>query len=562
MSGSERFSFHQTDEIENLYKRRRVQGAPYLLCIFAAGILLMAVGTFITTHALEDHEGESHILIIVGPILLGTGGIFLLCSVIFCIVACYKNSRLQDDFSEDLFNIGSSTFYGGRSFAYLVNEDQSQSFSHQHFANEGILNLAGPPASNNHEDEAVILLANTVAEERNRQRKMSQKVMSRPVLAIAGNPCPCGIVPCNHLQFDDQNAMLTVPRGFSVRGRLDHLGLEKLHRVDPYPELAKDFDLGEGSLLSVRDRSASVYNRQHSTASADADPHRLRRNVTYTASSRSRIAAKIHQDILKQKQLGQQDPITTPQWRRFGSLQRKPKEKKDLGAQDGIRIHQLPKYDPDLLSALGITPPTGDSPDADYNGDPALQPGLPPVANQGNQSPQMASGSRPGSLRRPVHRKPSMGVRSLKVQQASSSTSRLKTSAYASDMSLHRSGSEGMVTQHHTIPEDDYLRQQENFASQVAHPICMSSSFTQGFTSEVDSNSRMKTTRVWSLSSSPSPPASPGRPLRRAESHNSSLPKSSISSNCSCRSERCSNTSCSDCEMREESQKTKRPGEE
>ncbi|XP_066966706.1 uncharacterized protein [Macrobrachium rosenbergii] len=558
MSGNERLSFHQTEEINGYCKRRRVQGAPYVLCLFATGVLLMGVGTFITTHALEKHESDAHILIIIGPILLGAGGIFLLCSVIFCIVACYKNSKLQHDFSDDLFSIGSSTFYGGRGFAYLVNEEHAEPPNHiPRLASEGILNLAGPATSCNREDEAVILLANTVAEERNRQRKLSQKLLSSSSLAGASvNTCPCGAVPCSHLQqFPEQNTMVTVPRVFSVRGRLDHLGLEKLHRVDPYPELARDFDLGEGSLQNVRDRSASVYNRQFSMATPDAAPQRLRRNVTYTASSRARIATKLQQDAWKQKQQDhqqqqQQDPTASPQWRRFGSLQRKPRERKDSGAQESIKIHQLPKYDPHLLSALGITPASRDPQDSDYNSDPVPQPGL--VPDQGSQSPQMSSGSRPGSLRRPQHRQPSMGVRGLKAQQAGGSANRHKTSVYASDTSLYRSGSEGMMTQHATIPEDPYLHQQERFAARVAHPIHMSSSFTQGSTSEGDSNTQMKTSRDWSPSSSPSPTESPKRPLKRTESHNSSQPKSSVSSNCSCRSERCSNNSCSDCEAREE----------
>ncbi|XP_064118694.1 uncharacterized protein LOC135223802 isoform X2 [Macrobrachium nipponense] len=563
MSGNERFSFHQAEEINGYCQRRRVQGAPYVLCLFATGVLLMGVGTFITTHALEKHESDAHILIIIGPILLGAGGIFLLCSVIFCIVACYKNSHLQDEFSDDLFSIGGSTFYGGRGFAYLVNEDPAEPPNHMpRLASEGILNLAGPATSCNREDEAVILLANTVAEERNRQRKLSQKLLSSSSLASAAvSTCPCGTVPCNHLQqFPEQNAMVTVPRVFSVKGRLDHLGLERLHRVDPYPELARDFDLGEGSLQSVRDRSASVYNRQFSAYTPDSAPHRLRRNVTYTASSRARIATKLQQDAWKQKQQDhqqqQQDPTASPQWRRFGSLQRKPRERKDSGAQESIKIHQLPKYDPHLLSALGITPASRDPQDADYNGDPALQPGL--VPKQGSQSPQMSSsGSRSGSLRRPPHRQPSMGVKGLKAQQAGggSANRRHKTSVYASDMSLYRSGSEGMMTQHETIPEDAYLHQQERFASRADRPIHMSSSYTQGSTSEGDSNTPMKTSRNWSLSSSPSPPESPKRPLKRAESHNSSQPKSSVSSNCSCRSERCSDNSCSDCEAREKSKR-------
>ena len=50
-----------------------VIGAPYVLCAFAVGVILLAVGTFITSHAYED-KNRDPVLLGVGPGLLGLGG--------------------------------------------------------------------------------------------------------------------------------------------------------------------------------------------------------------------------------------------------------------------------------------------------------------------------------------------------------------------------------------------------------------------------------------------------------------------------------------------------------
>lgn len=54
--------------------------APTLYCLFALGVILVMVGTFITAHSyINHHDDDQHIhseyiLRIVGPILLGIGG--------------------------------------------------------------------------------------------------------------------------------------------------------------------------------------------------------------------------------------------------------------------------------------------------------------------------------------------------------------------------------------------------------------------------------------------------------------------------------------------------------
>lgn len=81
-----------------------VIGAPYVLCGFAVGVILMAVGTFITSHAYDDEETDP-VLLGVGPGLIGLGGkawngrcnkrpvaftnqrgFFMECTAIFCRV--------------------------------------------------------------------------------------------------------------------------------------------------------------------------------------------------------------------------------------------------------------------------------------------------------------------------------------------------------------------------------------------------------------------------------------------------------------------------------------------
>lgn len=97
------------------------------------------------------------------------------------------------------------------------------------------------------------ILANTVAEERNRQRTGSRKYtrnLSRD--------------PSRRLEAQEHGQYYIGPLGLPLDRRnrddlalLDHLGLDRLRRVDPHPELARDFDLGETdeSSSGKRDRS-------------------------------------------------------------------------------------------------------------------------------------------------------------------------------------------------------------------------------------------------------------------------------------------------------------------
>lgn len=57
------------------------------------------------------------------PNSLAPSALLLLSSVLICIVACLRNRQLREVFSDDLFTIGESTFYGGHQFVHL--EDDS-----------------------------------------------------------------------------------------------------------------------------------------------------------------------------------------------------------------------------------------------------------------------------------------------------------------------------------------------------------------------------------------------------------------------------------------------------
>lgn len=86
------------------------------------------------------------------------------------------------------------------------------------------------------------ILANTVAEERQRQRKNSRKL------------------PRNRSYEHETPVCYTGPQGMvEILGReeQDYLGLERIRRVQPLPELAQDFDLGDSdkSNHGTRDRS-------------------------------------------------------------------------------------------------------------------------------------------------------------------------------------------------------------------------------------------------------------------------------------------------------------------
>ena len=59
---------------QTIGKTKETSRGSYLLCGFVAAVLLLAVGTFVTSHAYQEEEKDK-ILIFVGPILLVIGGI-------------------------------------------------------------------------------------------------------------------------------------------------------------------------------------------------------------------------------------------------------------------------------------------------------------------------------------------------------------------------------------------------------------------------------------------------------------------------------------------------------
>ncbi|XP_050716721.1 uncharacterized protein LOC126998755 isoform X1 [Eriocheir sinensis] len=394
-----------------------VIGAPYVLCGFAVGVILMAVGTFVTSHAYSD-EKKDPVLLGVGPGLLGLGALLLLSAVLICIVACLRNRQLREAFSDDLFTIGASTFYGGHQFVQLEDDQHLP----DHYSPRGSRRRHSTSGGASDPSEAVKLcppriLANTVAEERQRQRKNSRKL------------------PRNRSYENETPVCYTGPQGLvELLGReeQDHLGLERIRRVQPHPELAQDFDLGDSDYSShgIRDRSYSMSVRRPGKQFPPVE-HRLRRNLTYTQASRAR------QQLQRQQQLAVAGPHL-PGWeakqprpqRKRSSRKRKPNAAE---VKDGPLVHQLPKYDPDLLRVLGIE-----------SNRPVLNRGLSEDTRQTpgataapgwQDDPDVTHGSLGNPRRRPAV---AMGVRGIRPKQ-SGAAYRHASSIYASDMELHRS---------------------------------------------------------------------------------------------------------------------------
>ncbi|XP_037780548.1 uncharacterized protein LOC119576963 [Penaeus monodon] len=401
------------------FRKRPVVGAPYVLCVFVVGVILMGVGTFVTSHAYED-DPKDPVLIVVGPTLLGLGGLLLVGSVVLCVVACCRNQNFHESMPDDLFSIGGSTFYGGRNFVQQDDEVRLHAAPAHHLHNSmvgGVVNPAGPPIEDHH-SEAVRYLAKTVVEERNR-RKNSQKYLQQNSW---DSPVIRDHAPLYH----------TASHGplREEAAHLDHLGLERLRRADPHLELAEAFDLDDDSEdyeVGVRERAYSMSVRAPAAALAPI-PHRLRRNVTFSPASRARI----QQQLLVQQQQQQANqhlqvpPELSGPRRKRSSRRRKARAKESDPST--VKIHQLPQYNPDILSALGIQP-----------GRPLVRRGL---SNGSHGSGSLKkTGPDPdvthGSLGKP-RRRPSMGVSSL-AQTSSGSAYRHRSSIYASDMDLHRS---------------------------------------------------------------------------------------------------------------------------
>nr|XP_027236740.1 uncharacterized protein LOC113827984 [Penaeus vannamei] len=347
------------------------------------------------------------------------GGLLLVGSVVLCVVACCRNQNFHESMPDDLFSIGGSTFYGGRNFVQQEDEVRLHSAPAHHLHNSmvsGVVNPAGPPLEDHH-SEAVRYLAETVVEERNR-RKNSRKFLHQNSWDSPG--------------LRDHAPLFHTSSHGPLReeaAHLEHLGLERLRRADPHMELAEAFDLdddSEGYEAGVRERAYSMSVRTPAAALAPI-PHRLRRNVTFSPASRARI----QQELLMQQQqqanqLLQVPPELSVPQRKRSSRRRKARAKDS--DPSAVKIHQLPQYNPDILSALGI------------------QPGRAPV-RRGLSNSSHGSGSLKkrgpdpdvthGSLGKP-RRRPSMGVSSLS-QTSSGSAYRHRSSIYASDMELHRS---------------------------------------------------------------------------------------------------------------------------
>ncbi|KAG0722219.1 hypothetical protein GWK47_044920 [Chionoecetes opilio] len=407
--------YHQHIDGTSHHKRVRpvVVGAPYLLCAFAVGVILMAVGTFITSHAYDD-EKRDPVLLGVGPGLIGLGGLLLLCAVLMCVVACLRNRSLRNTFSDDFFTIGASTFYGDNELLSLDDENnlyyQSSSRRRRHSTSGG----ASDP------NEGIIILANTLEEERHRQRKNSRKA------------------PRNQSYESGSRAYYTGPQGLaserSTREDPDFLGREPIRRALPLPELPQDYGLSESddSGYMPRDRSYSMSVRRPGSRLAPVE-QRLRRNLTYTQASRARLQQQ--QRHHQRQQASQPMPgLETPPWpqRRRSSKRKKPQSAINE-VQDVPTVHQLPRYDPNLLHALGLGP-TRPRPDRGISEDGLLASGTQPATWW--EDPDVTHGSLENPRRRPSVK---MGLRGMRPKLAGAGAAyRYSSSIYASDMDLHR----------------------------------------------------------------------------------------------------------------------------
>ncbi|XP_069189612.1 uncharacterized protein [Procambarus clarkii] len=417
-------------QLDTPHQVRPVVGAPYVLCVFIVAVILVGVGTFVTAYAYEN-DPHDPVLLVVGPSLLGLGGLLLLGSVLVCVVACCKNRHLREAFSDDLLNIGGSTFYGGRGFVQLEDETQLYDPPPRHHlqgsAVMGVSNPAGPDHA-----EAIMILANTVAEERDRQRKNSRKY-SRNLSQEPSRRSEERSYPKYYLG----------PQGHSYSpedsNHLEHLGLERLRRADAYPELAEDFDLGETdeSTERFRDRSYSMSVRRPVARLAPV-PDRLRRNVTFTAASQASLQQQQQQLQFLRQQQHQMRKNLLLQEPQYSGLHRKRSSKRKKGVvsreqtPEPIKVHHLPLYNPDLLSALGIQPKRFplERGQSDHG---LLDQGRKESPEVWREDPDVTHGSLGNPRRRPSV---VMGVRSIRAPHSGSAYRH--HSIYASDMDLHR----------------------------------------------------------------------------------------------------------------------------
>lgn len=389
-----------------------VVGAPYVLCTFALGIILMAVGTFITSHAYDD-KNRDPVLLGVGPGLLGLGGLLLLSAVVICVVACLRNRKLREVLSDDFFTIGASTFYGGNEFVHLNDENEMGTYSSRHHRRR--LSISGGVTDSN---EGVMILASTVAEERERQRKNSRKFARNPSHKSVSQACYMG------------------PQGLAQdrlsREDPDYLGLDPIRRAELLPELAQDYGQSESddSRYIPRDRSTSMSVRLPRSHLTPVE-QRLHRNLSYTPASRVRLQQQLQR---QRQQAGLRDQgweVQQSEPRRKRSSKRKAQAIINEVAE-GPTVHQLPKYDPDLLAALGLGPSQprlnrGMSEDGHLVSEAAR-------STDWRDNPDVTHGSLGNTRRRPSV---VMGVKGLRPKQ-SGTAYRHTSSIYASDMELHR----------------------------------------------------------------------------------------------------------------------------
>lgn len=390
-----------------------VIGAPYVLCGFAVGVILMAVGTFITSHAYEDEERDP-VLLGVGPGLLGLGALLLLSSVLMCVIACLRNRQLREALSDEFFTIGASTFYGGRQFVPLHDEN------HLGTQSPGTRRPYSQSGGATDPNDAVMILANTVAEERQRQRKNSRKYYRNRSYESGSDACYMGPEGIAHERLSREDP--------------DHLGLEPIRRAERLPELPHNDGLSESddSGYIPRDRSHSMSFRGPRSQLAPVE-QRLRRNLTYTQASRTRIQQQQRQrqrQQADQRMLGWETQQPFPQRKR--SSRRKKPQATINEMEEVPTVHRLPKYDPDLLRALGLAP---DRPKLDrgrsenmLSASAAAQPA------SWREDPDVTHGSLGNPRRRPSV---VMGVKGLRPKQ-SGAAYRHSSSIYASDMDLHR----------------------------------------------------------------------------------------------------------------------------
>ncbi|XP_076052256.1 uncharacterized protein LOC143031818 [Oratosquilla oratoria] len=435
---------------EELPPKRNV-GAPYVLCAFAVGVILMGVGTFITANA-QENLSEKFVLFVVGLSLLSAGGLFLLGAVIVCAVACCKNRSLQPAISGDILHCGESTFYGNKSLLLVPEEEeededekgankggQDNAFGRRTSSRrrkEGRINLA---CGDDHPESGVEVLAKTVTEERHRMQ------VSPPGYHRSSGNFELDMISLERLG-------------------LDHIGLERLHRVHAQEVLARDFESYHPEVTLENDKQQRGRSYSMTTRGQSGEPVKLIRNVTYNNTMRinrkHRQEQHLHlqeqhyrymQQKQQRKQLHQEhfDALEHQRYRASPSaketgnegdweveddeiagvrgfarrFQRKRSKKKKSQREGDLTpeiIYPLPSCSQELLEAAGIVSHTSSLDRGTHHSRPDAE-----EANTGNKdsppAPHPHHRLRPGRGSE-KQRRPSMGVSSLKKSSSMTST--------------------------------------------------------------------------------------------------------------------------------------------